>query len=563
MAAALMNFVTTTAMMSLVVLVVLWASIRLMYVVPAKIRYGVWVVVLVGLIVPFRPLFGGGMFTVPVPTISNNNVVSPVEQVAPQQAANTAATTASGTADETSQAVSAPQATPTSDTQWIGWVLGGVWALGFSVSLGRHVLAYRKLQRLLRRWGGLVDDPHLLALFEAAKERKGLQEDKRIELWRCSLVKSPLLTGFRPAMVVLPHLDMSDEELALILEHELTHYEHKDLYINLLSIVAVSIHWFNPLVHWGVVATQETGEAFCDETITAGRSEQFRHFYGEVIISMIERVQGKQVALSTCFYSKKINLKRRLLAIVRTNKNIKQLSAALLVGVLGMVIVSGSVLVVGQTVTPTLSLSEAQERAFAAAGVTADQVQLHRAALAEENGVRVYHIEFYHNDQLVHYVINEQTGAIVSATRPATVASASVPSATITVDEAQTIALADAGLTADQVTFIKTQYDADASRNEYEIAFYSGSVVHDYDIDAATGAIKNHQTNQAPSSVPTGTNTTSEPAPVTPTQPATPATAPTSVAPSAPATSAEPASASQDDDDDDVDDDDVDDGDDR
>ncbi len=76
-----------------------------------------------------------------------------------------------------------------------------------------------------------------------------------------------------------------------------------------------------------------------------------------------------------------------------------------------------------------------------------------------------------------------------AATGAGTTGSAAVAGTTITEEEAQQIALDHAGLTAEEVTFVRVHMDYDNGRTEYEVEFYAGNREYDYDIDAATGAI--------------------------------------------------------------------------
>ena len=55
--------------------------------------------------------------------------------------------------------------------------------------------------------------------------------------------------------------------------------------------------------------------------------------------------------------------------------------------------------------------------------------------------------------------------------------------------KAKAIALQDAGLKEEDVTFVRCHMDMDDGRMEYEVEFFSGNTEYDYDIDAATGAI--------------------------------------------------------------------------
>lgn len=60
----------------------------------------------------------------------------------------------------------------------------------------------------------------------------------------------------------------------------------------------------------------------------------------------------------------------------------------------------------------------------------------------------------------------------------------------ITADQAKEKALAHAGLTADQVTFVKSRLDYENGRQVYDVEFYTGShTEYDYEIDAYTGEV--------------------------------------------------------------------------
>ena len=59
----------------------------------------------------------------------------------------------------------------------------------------------------------------------------------------------------------------------------------------------------------------------------------------------------------------------------------------------------------------------------------------------------------------------------------------------LTPEEAKTIVLNYAGLTADQVTFTKCWEDRDDGRLVYEIEFYANGIEYDFDVDLYTGRI--------------------------------------------------------------------------
>ncbi len=56
-------------------------------------------------------------------------------------------------------------------------------------------------------------------------------------------------------------------------------------------------------------------------------------------------------------------------------------------------------------------------------------------------------------------------------------------------EQARATAVEHAGLTADDVTFIKVQLDRDDGRTVYDVEFYYGNTEYDYEIDAASGEV--------------------------------------------------------------------------
>ena len=63
----------------------------------------------------------------------------------------------------------------------------------------------------------------------------------------------------------------------------------------------------------------------------------------------------------------------------------------------------------------------------------------------------------------------------------------------ISADEAKSIALADAGVTAADVRDLKAELDTDDAVVHYDVDFKVGNTEHDYDIDAQTGKIISHK----------------------------------------------------------------------
>lgn len=79
----------------------------------------------------------------------------------------------------------------------------------------------------------------------------------------------------------------------------------------------------------------------------------------------------------------------------------------------------------------------------------------------------------------------DTAGAVESAAMNTTESTSGL----LTKEEARDIALKHAGFTADQVSWLRTEYEVDDGVPQYEVDFHQGAWEYSYEIDARTGAI--------------------------------------------------------------------------
>ena len=149
---------------------------------------------------------------------------------------------------------------------------------------------------------------------------------------------------------------------------------------------------------------------------------------------------------------------------------------------------------VGTGTTGDIGLEKAKSIALSNAGLSASQVTFTKARQDWDDGRMVYDVEFYTGTAKYDYEIAASNGAILQKDQEKFVTSTPATGTTnngsyIGVEKAKSIALANAGLSASQVTFVKAQQDWDDGRMEYEIEFYYGGLKYEYTINAANGTI--------------------------------------------------------------------------
>lgn len=99
---------------------------------------------------------------------------------------------------------------------------------------------------------------------------------------------SPCLFGlFRPAVYVSPETAADPAALRHVLAHEHTHFRHLDHIWNLLRCAALAVHWWDPLVWLAAGLSRRDGELACDEGALKRLGDGERSGYGKTLLSLV------------------------------------------------------------------------------------------------------------------------------------------------------------------------------------------------------------------------------------------------------------------------------------
>lgn len=92
-------------------------------------------------------------------------------------------------------------------------------------------------------------------------------------------------------------------------------------------------------------------------------------------------------------------------------------------------------------------------------------------------------------NKLEHAVQKAVTPTPAQSPEPAQSSAPAAPAALITNEDAEKIALDYLGLTADQVTRLRSSYEIDDGIPQYDVEFYQGEWEYEFEIHGQTGAI--------------------------------------------------------------------------
>lgn len=283
-----------------------------------RVKYALWAVVLVRLLVPFQlptPHLPTAADLTPEPTSLTQTTIPllpatySMEEVATGQAPNL-------TFDDQGQLHTdrdIGEVKPSADGQravfslvWLSpaQLLLGLWAMGAIilalVLLGSNLRFFLRLRRR-RTPVDLADGP--------------------LPVYTVEGLPSPCLFGlFRPCIYLTPDLALDSPTRAHVLAHELTHYRQKDHIWSALRCLALALHWYNPLVWLAVALSKRDGELSCDAGAVKVLGEEERIPYGRTLVSLVAQRSlspGDLLSCSTSMAEGKKSIQERIAQLVK------------------------------------------------------------------------------------------------------------------------------------------------------------------------------------------------------------------------------------------------------
>lgn len=202
-------------------------------------------------------------------------------------------------------------------------VLLWVWISGMGITAGCFLFSNCKLQRYLK------------------KNRVTLENySANLRVYTCHGLDTPCLFGLlRPSVYLLPEEAAEETVKRHILCHELTHYRHLDHIWSTLRCLCLVLHWYNPLVWVAAILSRRDAELACDEATIRKLGEDQRHSYGKTLIEMTcaRRPGAGLMNTATTMTGSKAAIKERVTMIAKKPKfSIIALALALVIAVLAV-----------------------------------------------------------------------------------------------------------------------------------------------------------------------------------------------------------------------------------
>ena len=231
---------------------------------PKIFSYALWAVVLFRLICPFS-------FESALSLIPNNTESIPQEIVFTQNPSINTGIKMIDNIVNKSLETSLPPVNHVASVNSMGVIteIGAlIWMLGIIALLCYGVTTYFKLK---------------LRLSTATLVRDIIYETDRI--------KTAFVLGLFKPRIVIP-TNTSETELSYIIKHEETHIKRFDYIIKFVAFLALTIHWFNPIIWLSYFLMEKDMEMSCDESVMKNTSEDIRVNYSSSLLSISAKQSG-------------------------------------------------------------------------------------------------------------------------------------------------------------------------------------------------------------------------------------------------------------------------------
>ncbi len=230
-----------------------------------------------------------------------------------------------------------------------GDILLVVWITGAVICFSESLFSFFEFKRSICKIAFPCPVEAEIALSELCQKRSG--RSANFKLVCTPSTDTPLVTGLWDPVTAIPNLQLSSEEWAYVLRHEIAHYDNHDLWVKLFGELVCAVYWWNPITRLFRLQLDRMQELHADEVVTQYMSDLETVIYTECLVKSAKQSVGKRsvrgaVALTT---KEAPPLKQRvklLLANDRQTKEARQrhlvpsmlMSAVLLVSVFSFII---------------------------------------------------------------------------------------------------------------------------------------------------------------------------------------------------------------------------------
>lgn len=257
--------------------------------------------------------------------------------------------------------------------KWGGWLFSGtptilrfskvftaVWLCGVVIFIFIYIWSYAQVRKCLKQ--AIDCDLKTQMQFKIICKEVGVSV-RRTGIRQSYHESIPKVMGLFRQTIVIPVQEYSEEQLQIVLRHELTHVKHKDLWFKNFTLLMCIVHFMNPVMWLYWKRLERWSEFACDYSVCT-ETQQIRQYY-EVIFSMMQVETGRRLPMSSQLLEHKSELRDRMEHVTRCYK-MKARSTVLTTVMVAVMVVASC----GSVFAASLGVANVSDRVYRDTEVT-------------------------------------------------------------------------------------------------------------------------------------------------------------------------------------------------
>lgn len=223
-----------------------------------------------------------------------------------------------------------------------------LWASGAAIQLVRYIRKRRMVRKYLEYY--LVTDKEKRAYYDSFLRAAGI---KNMRIAVLPGENGAAIFGLIRPIMILPDYMLEDQDMSYIIQHEIEHYHHYDLWLKWIVDLLAAIHWWNPLVYLMRRELNNVLELSNDYVVTKEMTEREKLDYAQTLLKIAKLKQKRNRYALNLADGGCLEIRIHLLMEPKEPKTRKQRLT-----ILGHMIFIGLVMLVSVIVVPEVSYRE-------------------------------------------------------------------------------------------------------------------------------------------------------------------------------------------------------------
>lgn len=201
-------------------------------------------------------------------------------------------------------------------------ILGIIWLIGSVIWAFIYVRKIHQMHKMLQK--GRKCQPEIIKKKQQICYELEIKDD--IDILKHKKIKIPMAYGIFHRRIFLPEIEYSEEEIDIILHHELIHHKHHDLLWKVIFMMAHIIYWFHSGMKDLIRQLDQWGEAYCDRTASY-YIESMKTYFNVIIDIATEEKECNTYCMGLCENSELLVLRMKRMQSYLNKKPLKRITA--------------------------------------------------------------------------------------------------------------------------------------------------------------------------------------------------------------------------------------------